>query len=1396
MPPPLLPKRSKLETEKAQSNKITPREEQQSEKIGKSNHAASSSSSSTQGAVKRRSVFEDVTNASHSQCVQSKEDNIELKSHVSKRTKKGVGEVTQKKIKSSKMGHVTSLSNMEKEFILDIPNKPKTLTTEEPSVFQKTLVLNEEPATKETCLMRKTLKSCAFHQETLLMEKPLTLLVETEDYNEFDTELMTSKKKDKPEDPTIIEEMTDLKKSVIRKVTLTSSPLWLKNKHVVQEEKPVIQEKSSFKRISLVSNVVTTKEKPPVKKPHFRKKKPTTEMKSLLQEPSLEEKYNTQEDASILKKPQVLQENTNNKDATLTEPVTFKGKHSANEATHTKKPSSSKNNPDPQGKGTNLRPLRVHPVTYENEPMSSKKSTTKKKDSHFHGPSVLPDKHSPQMEVSTVKKSLALPNPTTEEKMLHFPVATVLEKQHNMGEAPCLKKPSPLRKQQQLPKRRRFFSNSAVQETVIRKPLFFKMSTTEKDPPSQWPSALPKKHISPGELSKQKKQHVSPKHNMEEDSQCWLDSAFKKQLSREEPASTHTPLKLEMQQAITKETGFHLRNPLVLPTVTSEAKSLTKEPPSFREQNTSLLKRKSTTHTITLQQAQSEWQEMTDEDRNLFSIKPGSHRKEPIPEFLQNPLPPNENCLISQKLSHSMPFASQKTTSQERAHRKESVASNDDKNFFSQDLFSPFSSADEDTLKFHKSLDFQEQVDRKNDSHKKMFDSQDSVSEEESFLRKLFCKDRCSSTEELSQERTVALEQEFLLIKILNENTSSDVDEPLSHQSPHIQNHSDTTKEALEASEALEAPEALETLEALVASEDLEEPLNILEELSTENMVALMKMLVTEDESTKDSFSGNYTAAREAHAEKSLSLEETSINEAATLKESLSSQEKHRAELVTVLKELLVLMKNPSLKRVALAFQENPSNNVETLLREVLALVENSTADESTLQEKPSTKTDVTPKELLALEENSSNKKANPMDSLSFDHKPDTEMGEIARMVLTDEEYNIDTLYERVLALSQGLIAADQLSFTDLQNFEETKIVDEEEFFKSFLVFENKNSPNMSSNAFESRTDNSSAIMPSSKAFNPVENSNPYVSSSKSFKSTLGAKETEITIQDDSDSLERIEKEGQDPLLNTIYAKDVFNYLKEREEKFLVQKYMDGQMELTSDMRAILVDWLVEIQGSFQMTHETLYLAVKIMDLYLMKAQCKKNHLQLLGSTTYMIAAKFEESYPPSLSEFLFICEDMYEKSDMVSLESSILQTLNFDINIPTAYNFLRRYASCIHASMKTLTLSRFICEMTLQEYEYIEERPSKLAAASFILALYMRNLSNCVPTLEYFTGYKMAELHILVRKLNHLLNFRSHSILKNVFEKYSEETYFEVAKIPPLSKQDLENLLNCALFH
>lgn len=48
---------------------------------------------------------------------------------------------------------------------------------------------------------------------------------------------------------------------------------------------------------------------------------------------------------------------------------------------------------------------------------------------------------------------------------------------------------------------------------------------------------------------------------------------------------------------------------------------------------------------------------------------------------------------------------------------------------------------------------------------------------------------------------------------------------------------------------------------------------------------------------------------------------------------------------------------------------------------------------------------------------------------------------------------------------------------------------------------------------------------------------------------------------------------------------------------------------------------------------------------------------------------------------------------------------------------------------METLTLARFICELTLQEYDFVQERASRLAASCLLLALKMKNLSGWVST-------------------------------------------------------------------
>jgi hypothetical protein len=46
------------------------------------------------------------------------------------------------------------------------------------------------------------------------------------------------------------------------------------------------------------------------------------------------------------------------------------------------------------------------------------------------------------------------------------------------------------------------------------------------------------------------------------------------------------------------------------------------------------------------------------------------------------------------------------------------------------------------------------------------------------------------------------------------------------------------------------------------------------------------------------------------------------------------------------------------------------------------------------------------------------------------------------------------------------------------------------------------------------------------------------------------------------------------------------------------QNYLEGQ-EVTSKMRGVLIDWLVDVHQQFHLLAETLYLTVAIIDRYL-----------------------------------------------------------------------------------------------------------------------------------------------------------------------------------------------------
>ncbi|XP_069678212.1 G2/mitotic-specific cyclin-B3 isoform X2 [Periplaneta americana] len=264
------------------------------------------------------------------------------------------------------------------------------------------------------------------------------------------------------------------------------------------------------------------------------------------------------------------------------------------------------------------------------------------------------------------------------------------------------------------------------------------------------------------------------------------------------------------------------------------------------------------------------------------------------------------------------------------------------------------------------------------------------------------------------------------------------------------------------------------------------------------------------------------------------------------------------------------------------------------------------------------------------------------------------------------------------------------------------------------------------------------------------------------------------------------EETHNDPYQVSLYAMDIFNYLKERESLFKVEDYMDRQPSVSQWMRSLLVDWMVEVQESFELNHETLYLAVKLVDLYLAKIVVRKETLQLIGAAAMFISCKFDERIPPQVEDFLYICDGAYTHRELIRMEANVLKVVDFNLGIPLSYRFLRRYARCAKLSLETLTLARYILEFSLMEYAFVTESSSKLAAASLLLALKTKFLGGWTQTLQYYSGYKLEDIRELAHNLNGMLHKKPKAALATVRNKYSHKIFFEVAKIPLLEKLDI----------
>ncbi|XP_058446578.1 G1/S-specific cyclin-E isoform X1 [Malaya genurostris] len=150
------------------------------------------------------------------------------------------------------------------------------------------------------------------------------------------------------------------------------------------------------------------------------------------------------------------------------------------------------------------------------------------------------------------------------------------------------------------------------------------------------------------------------------------------------------------------------------------------------------------------------------------------------------------------------------------------------------------------------------------------------------------------------------------------------------------------------------------------------------------------------------------------------------------------------------------------------------------------------------------------------------------------------------------------------------------------------------------------------------------------------------------------------------------------PKFSWADSNDVFKLMCRKDEKASLERepnMFDQHPGLQPRMRAILLDWLIEVCEVYKLHRETYYLAVDYIDRYLSrKKEQKKTHLQLLGITSLFVAAKVEEIYPPKIGEFAYVTDGACSEEDILQEELLLLSELQWSINPVTVMGWLGLY--------------------------------------------------------------------------------------------------------------------------
>ena len=163
---------------------------------------------------------------------------------------------------------------------------------------------------------------------------------------------------------------------------------------------------------------------------------------------------------------------------------------------------------------------------------------------------------------------------------------------------------------------------------------------------------------------------------------------------------------------------------------------------------------------------------------------------------------------------------------------------------------------------------------------------------------------------------------------------------------------------------------------------------------------------------------------------------------------------------------------------------------------------------------------------------------------------------------------------------------------------------------------------------------------------------------------------------------------------------------------------MKRQAQVNENVRAILIDWVLQVHSKFKLLPETLFITVNLIDRFMSLHKINKDEVQLVGVSALLIATKYEEIYPPTVKDFIYMTKNAYTKAQILDMEMQILKNLEFQITETSSYRFLERYSKIAKADSVVFYLAQYLLELALLDSKMNQYPPSLQASSALYVAM------------------------------------------------------------------------------